>query len=418
MSAYPPTSTDKYTIKKNKCVDCPRECDKESHYVRENMPVISDQKFSGVFIRKVIKSGISKLGKKKKSDRVYQNYHCCLVCRKLASNITKHLCHHKDDKDVNELLVMQKDALDEEDGERKSLQEKKYRNFQAMLRNKGEHQHNVEVLNKGIGELLISRCPDKLESVLYGPCPLCYEWIKVESSASKHQDTCPALGSDTKLTKGESIICSAVLVGCVKAEASTLLIKEVFPIMTRDNQTELAISDPLIIGLCNSWLRRNIGNKLKRKYYTSSKMRGAVGLLIHLRQISGENLPMELFLKPQRVDEVADAALKSASQSFDDEKDLAHPCAAIRIGFDVGRLVNIKLCLALRKEDSEKKKEALDFLSLMKIEWTEKVSKLAHNTLNERKMLKGVHLPVPSDLAKLSTYIKTELGKLDLSVFI
>ena len=52
-----------------------------------------------------------------------------------------------------------------------------------------------------------------------------------------------------------------------------MLASEVFPIMRADNVGRVAQSDPVIICLGNEWLVKNIGNKVMRKYYTSSAMR-------------------------------------------------------------------------------------------------------------------------------------------------
>ena len=49
----------------------------------------------------------------------------------------------------------------------------------------------------------------------------------------------------------------------------------------------------------------------------------------------------------------------------------------------------------------------------MKMEWTLKVSKLAHIKLNEMKLSKTSPLPVPEDLSKISKHVKSGLEALD-----
>lgn len=45
----------------------------------------------------------------------------------------------------------------------------------------------------------------------------------------------------------------------------------------------------------------------------------------------------------------------------------------------------------------------------MKFEWTTRVSKLTHAILDERRLVKGVTLPIPEDLAKLDKHLKNEI---------
>ena len=50
--------------------------------------------------------------------------------------------------------------------------------MQTLLRNRGNHDHNLAVVNKKAGELITSRRQHSLCYTEYSPCPLCLEWIK------------------------------------------------------------------------------------------------------------------------------------------------------------------------------------------------------------------------------------------------
>ena len=177
----------------------------------------------------------------------------------------------------------------------------------------------------------------------------------------------------------------------------------------------MAKGDALIVGLGNNWFQRNLSNKLKRKYYTSTRMRGAARLLSHLHDLSGEKLQMTDYIKPVYFDTMCEAALSCASVDNDDIEDLATPSAALKIGFDIGRLTQLKLGIAICEGNKTMKEEAELFNSLMIMEWTLKVSKLAHLKLNQMKLSKSLPLPVPEDLASLSKHFKTGLQTLDFS---
>ncbi|KAK6186767.1 hypothetical protein SNE40_006043 [Patella caerulea] len=146
--------------------------------------------------------------------------------------------------------------------------------------------------------------------------------------------------------------------------------------MTRYTLTNVAKDGVLIVALGNHWLRRNLGITLKRKYYTSSKMRGAARLLQHLRELSKTNEDMSSYLSPRNFDLVCEAALLCAHMENDDE-DLKSPSTSIKIGFDVARMAGFKLGIALRDGNNDAKEEAEELKMLMTMEWSVRVSKLA-----------------------------------------
>ncbi|XP_069107330.1 uncharacterized protein [Argopecten irradians] len=207
---------------------------------------------------------------------------------------------------------------------------------------------------------------------------------------------------------------SAVLAGRVTEEASRALVKEVFAIMNDDKVGRIAKSDSLIIALGNQWLTRNVGNKLMRKHYVSAVMRLASRLLIQLRILAtpstGNNL--EHYLDPKFFTDVAQAALKVARQDDDDEENLEAPSNAIKLAYDLKRVGNIKLAKAIKNGDEENRKASKDFLKLMEIEWTTKLSRVI---LHERKNNKESLLPLPNDVQKLAIYLKRELETFNLS---
>lgn len=73
-------------------------------------------------------------------------------------------------------------------------------------------------------------------------------------------------------------------------------------------KTKIAQGDPLIVALGNNWVIRKVGNRLKRKYYTSSHMRTAARLRKKLRQLTDEKCAsIDEFLRPCYFSEVAQA---------------------------------------------------------------------------------------------------------------
>ena len=69
-------------------------------------------------------------------------------------------------------------------------------------------------------------------------------------------------------------------------------------------------------------------------------MRDSARLLINLREQTGhEDYDMSEFLEPDKFDHVVMTALTTASPGFDDEEDLKSPSTAIKLGYDIKRMV-------------------------------------------------------------------------------
>lgn len=97
----------------------------------------------------------------------------------------------------------------------------------------------------------------------------------------------------------------------------------------------------------------------------------------------------------------------ACGEEFDET--LEHPSTAIKLGFDISRMLTSKIGYCIKQGDKEGIKHCLDVERLMKDEWTYKVNKLASVTLNERKFNKRIKLPLPEDIAKLSMYLIKEI---------
>ena len=382
--------------------------------------VVRDKHEPGIFIKKFVPKERDSKGNIKVSTRPYDCRHACIFCKKLFTNIACHISNrHRNETAVKEIEQLK--AQIQKPGEKNPEELKKQLSQkQKLLRFRGDHENNLNVIRKKKGELLIPRRHPNMSDFdvnEYGPCAMCLEWLKLEPSIVKHAANCD--GHDDRYRKGELMIQSAILTEKVCTEASKLLLKEVFPIMTRDEATEIAQSDALIVALGNSWLRRNFDNKSKRKYYTSSHMRGAARLLSAGRKLGGEklkNATVHDLLKPKHFNIIAEAALQIASPSIDDLDDLKHPNVAKKIGFDIARMVNCKLAVAIKTGDHEAKEDSLSVLQLMKIEWLDKVKKVANVLSKRMTFVRRKPLPKPQDLAKLSVFLKTALTQKDFAL--
>ena len=271
--------------------------------------ITRDANAPGVYIKKFVPKKRDRKGNLKVSSRPYDCRHACVFCKKLYSNIACHISNcHKKETAVKEIEQL-KTAIQESNDENKKPLQKQLSKKQNLLRFSGDHEHNLNVIRNKKGELLIARRQpnnSSFDANEYGPCPMCLQWMKLEPSIVKHASNCD--GHEEHFKKGELMIQLAILTEKVNVDASKLLLNEVFPIMTRDNTSETAQSDSLIVALGNSWLRRNFDNRNKRKYYTSSHMRGAARLLLAVKKLGGEQLKdvsMHDVLKPKHINILA-----------------------------------------------------------------------------------------------------------------
>uniref|UniRef100_A0A8W8MSU3 Uncharacterized protein n=1 Tax=Magallana gigas TaxID=29159 RepID=A0A8W8MSU3_MAGGI len=289
----------------------------------------------------------------------------------------------------------------------------------TLIRNKGDNIHNMSVLQKGEGEILLSRrTQNKFSLKQYGPCPECFEWIQLEKSVATHRTSCPAFKTGSYFqSKGSVIIQAKVMAGKIIPESSKILQKEVLPAMRRDSITDSVLEDHIILMLGDIWLSKNIDNKRKRKHYASYHMRLAGRLLLLVRETTNLSLSMSDFLVPKYFNVFVSCALKACDgvdKEESDEYDLDHPSTALKIGFDLCRLASVKLGNSIKSGEEQGRLDASNFLNLMKLEWTVKVTKIAKSTLNERHFNAQKSLPDPEDIAKLAKHITNELTNFDV----
>ena len=279
---------------------------------------------------------------------------------------------------------------------------------------KMDNCHNLECLKKGKGEILLFRRPtEKFDIEAYGPCPQCFTWTS-KKMMHRHQFSC-LVCSKKKLSTAEILTRSDIISERIEATASPALINEVLKYMNHDDIGNVAREDPLIISLGNIWLEKNIGNKLKRGKYTSQIMRLVARLRHNIKKETKTNVSMSEYIKPCLFDDIAKATLTTAGIDTSDPENLENPSNAVKLGYDIKRLANIKIGLSIIKHDKKSKEEAEDFLRTMNVFWATRVTKLARNLLVERQFNKRTPLPDPADIQKPNNYLNKELSSINLN---
>ncbi len=352
----------------------------------------------GVYIRRILFSDTGVNGKKKSVPRVYNSYQYCKPCGKKVSNFTQHIFRRH--KNVAEIRV----AYETEDATNR-------RDLVTQIRLRYNHWFNLESIKKKQGELFLERRPTEPFAVKdYGPCPHCCAWL-AKHLLWKHQVAC--VGKKPKLTTAALLTQSDVVANRVSDKASKKLRKEVFVKMKRDEVGMTARDDQLIIRLGNMWMEKNVGNPLKRGKYTSQVMRLSASLLLNIRKLDPQPHSLWNYLNQEQFDNIVSATLMTAACTMDDESELEKPSNALKIGFDLKRLINIKIALAIQQKEEEARKSAEDLRTIMDVFWPTRVAKAARVILAERRFNKEIELPDPEDLLRLNQYIKFQLQKLN-----
>ena len=106
--------------------------------------------------------------------RKYDKVMYCLYCSKPQTRINRHLkAHHRDEPDVVKYMTA------------KTQEEETY--HLTMIRNKGNHRHNYDVMEKGQGQLVVVYRPRfNADPKDYHPCRYCFGWF-ARSEAGKHR---------------------------------------------------------------------------------------------------------------------------------------------------------------------------------------------------------------------------------------
>jgi hypothetical protein len=215
------------------------------------------------------------------------------------------------------------------------------------------------------------------------------------------------------MSERELALQSDLVAGRICLQASDDLKKEVFVSMKNDVISKVAKGDPLIVALGNLSMKRNIGNKVMRRYNVSSDMRLVARALIELRELQEEedakkNLTWYDAFTPDQYPNIVKAIfavccknLTEAKQG-DDDVDLKLPSIgnAIKLSFDIARLVSIKRTAAtwlIVETDNmlgeNIRKDTERFMELFKYNWSSDVKDMCAES--RRTTLPNMSPPPP-----------------------
>lgn len=328
--------------------------------------------------------------------RMWDKKHFCYYCDKPQSKMTRHLetVHGKEPEVAGASL--------EVDAEKRKIRFMK-------LRNIGDHRHNVEVLKKGEGSLLVGyRPPNKsADPKAYGPCINCYGYY-IRKDLWRHR--CPF----TKEKKNSGEKDPNPRHGRIAHQSSQLLpgpagnnthFSAVLAAMKPDMVSRVVKSDDLILQL-GTRESFKAGRDSDKQNHVRTKLREIARLLIQLR--TNENQPsasLESFLVPQKYQVIIKAVWDLCGYD-ENNSTFSIPSLAIKIGHTLRYLSTILRNKELEKMDIAKADLHKAFSELCCASWATDVSAHAYTTLYQAKRNNPTTLPTNDDVVTLSLYLK------------
>lgn len=369
----------------------------------------------------VISSSVQEVGFNRKGKHDYQKLHACLYCGKRDLKISRHLLtHHQDESDVAKLPAVSKN--------RNSTSQRRREKELDSLRNMGDFLYNVEQLQKKKGlPLIVARRPVGGKHTLsdYLPCKFCLRFY-LKGELWRHCKTCPFMGEplsnlykdmdDIKGVKQFRKAGQLILEGAVGRKSISEKEKRDFYHFIANALTDDEVGKEVLKDNSLLELGATLFEKLGKQ--RASEVRYRLRLLARLkRKLRDRNashgLDMSSYIKPENYDmfleSTKDLVGVCDERSLNGVKMFKKPEMGKKIGHLIKRMANFKIGKAIRERDTISRQEATDFLTLHEVEWTEKVSSIAHQTTKEKRFNKKDMLPVTEDLISLQKFLDTKL---------
>ncbi|XP_054272031.1 uncharacterized protein LOC128992470 [Macrosteles quadrilineatus] len=309
----------------------------------------------------------------KKNDRgkVIRTGHCCMFCYKVMNKLHRHFqVKHSTEIEIAKLLAMPINSLVRRNG------------FIDLARI-GDYHHNIEVLSKKSGKLIVVRRPSLGEEFSYRkytPCPYClgfllkkHLWLHVKHSCNVRREKSHEEPSakERRRVQADSRV---LLMSSLKRDHNqpAIFIENILQPMRDDKVTETCKNDPLILKLGNSQFEKY---GLTKHESIRQEMRQLGRLLLTLRELSeGGDKTLKDWLEPFEIDNLV-AAVKQMCIKIDSENQTLQPQykippLAVKLRLSLRRCITIERGEALRNCNKSKSESLKDFLDLMEKQWS------------------------------------------------
>ncbi|KAM8854804.1 M-phase phosphoprotein 8 isoform 2-T2 [Spinachia spinachia] len=319
--------------------------------------------------------------------------HFCLYCKMAFAQIAKHLeKKHAEETDVSHAIHFPKGS-------------KIRQTLLDQIRNKGDYEHNCQVLKSGEGEI-VTKKQVKNSSVSvrdFLPCQHCLAFYR-KTDLWRHERSCKARKSSDR-TKRVPSAASRLL---PMSEFLTGGCEEIIHIMHQDDVSRHIRNDPLIC---------KYGNALSAKYYhdksqfayIAQKMRELGRFVVAVNELDASVKYLHELCQPSRFELAVEGAKKASG--FDPSSSKFKTASLVsKIGYSLKRAAEIAFGESRMTEDGETESEVKKFIQLLDTKWNQCFSRKAL-ALSLRQGVKKVEVDkstVTEDLMKLYRFIAGE----------
>ncbi|XP_074468762.1 uncharacterized protein LOC141753956 isoform X2 [Sebastes fasciatus] len=317
-------------------------------------------------------------------SRTSKNY--CYVCGKAVAKISRHLLRHADEQpDIAEALALPKTSKD-----RKKLFDE--------LRNRGNYQHNQEVLKNNSGELKLRRRPKTavISTKTHAHCPHC-KGMYGRKKMWRHVARCPSRTTTDSATGDKTRVLG-------ESPFSKRIPAVVYKMLSAMKQDEIAsaVQNDFLLRRLAQYLSETYGNNPRKHDYIRQRLREMGRLLLTLHEKS--IFSFEDAIKPENFCKTVEAVKDIAC--FDKKMHSYNkPSLALKLGHSLKKMCTIVLTGADGNEQTMR--DAKTFIKLCEKEWSELVSQTALASLGGRKVNKPSTIPFTRDVQVFYRYLET-----------
>ncbi|KAK0144115.1 N-lysine methyltransferase KMT5A-A [Merluccius polli] len=344
--------------------------------VHTNNEVSSSVPLEEVFVEPVLK----KVG----GTRCYNKKHHCLFCGKEVQKMSRHLLRkHSDDVEVAKAFTLPKKS--------------KERRLQLdHIRNKGNYEHNMEVIESQKGKLIPSKQPtEKTEGADFLHCVHCYGLFK-RKALWRHFKVCKFQPETSKPGR------KRVQALCAFAEPTpTRFPRGYWMLLKGMNQDKIAMAvkqDHFILEFGYRLFKKN-GKVKSQHQYIRQRLRELGRLALEAKKSAPTKTIKEL-IKPEMYDNLVTAA-KCIAGFSDDTGDYRCASLARKLGHTLHGFAMFVKSQGLKMKEEMTVKNAEEFIQLYQDSWKYDIGSQALTQLNQAKWNAPQLLPLTQDVQTL-----------------
>ena len=329
----------------------------------------------------------------------------CLFCGRLDPKLPRHYrLKHKSEPQVKQLISLDEVKGDDEDS--KASKKKMKFSLIDQLKKKGTHVHNMAVLSKGKGELVVEKRPSEGSKKGYTeflPCEYCFGWY-YRKDLHRHIKLCNYKIEEPSSKKGSNRIQSFASMMLPVDERISEALHQIFQRMKVDEISTTCKVDATIIKFGNKLCSKHANNDDQTKYI-SNKLRELGRLAIKMKSLDEVSCLSEV-INPALFPKVVNAVLEMCGWDSVKKK-VKTPSLGIKLGQLLGKVASMVATQAIQNGDRDLRRSAKDFITLLDTEWDDEIGKRSRTELDTRKWNKPQLIPLTEDLQTLKHHLNT-----------